>query len=570
MVLLIATMAPPIPAESFSIIGGFLWGLALYALVCILIIGQNQLIIRNRRERSGSLLFIANIELLSALALFFFYFAGQRIVTFNQVLTPVILLSLTLYFIGLFIFHWSLFSTLRRQSFSAAPSRFHYVLRPLRFLMPFAIPFVAFSVLGDLLMLFPEDGVAWLSINGPMGWIISLGISTFFVTAMLIFFPPLLTYCWNCQPLPAGPTRERLNTWCRKAQFQHAGMLTWPVMGQHLTAAIIGVIPRFRYVMFTPALLHQLSPESLEAVLVHEIGHTRHRHLIIYPFIILGAMILVGLVTELFLPSLNGYLDLQHFHDPTGPWLSLKPVLLCLIYVVILSIYFRLVFGFFSRMFERQADLACFDVEMPPSHMKEALNEVGYLSGNIHDHPSWHHYSIRQRMQFLQKAEDNPDLVTRHHRFVRKSLLIYFTLLVFAIGVLIGVSQGQPNSVTTYLDSHLNEPKRRQIAREIAAREALQGDLILNVAALENALQMPGAVNIPGLLEVYAARQLYHVGQFIPSAQLLTHAWKVLDFKVLQPVAHKDISTLTKQLLTELHSHSEQRTELNQAFQQSQ
>ncbi|MCJ7833589.1 MAG: M48 family metalloprotease [Deltaproteobacteria bacterium] len=49
-----------------------------------------------------------------------------------------------------------------------------------------------------------------------------------------------------------------------------------------LTAGVMGLVKRFRYLLITPALLDLLEPEELMGVVAHEIGHIRKRHLLFY------------------------------------------------------------------------------------------------------------------------------------------------------------------------------------------------------------------------------------------------------------------------------------------------
>ena len=65
-------------------------------------------------------------------------------------------------------------------------------------------------------------------------------------------------------------------------------------------AAIVGVVPRLRYVMFTKRIQKELSGDSIEAVLAHEIGHNYHRHLLVYPFILFGMILSSGLFSLFF------------------------------------------------------------------------------------------------------------------------------------------------------------------------------------------------------------------------------------------------------------------------------
>lgn len=407
IILLMTTFAP---VGDISYEG--LWGGAItYLAVLAVIAGQN--IRYLNRKRLASFLFLANVELITALAIFCFYFGAHDIA--GRSLTLRVLLTLSLYFPGLGVFYLTAYPKIR----PANRTRKQYVGQQIRFILPFAVPFMLFIAFGDLLDTLPEALIPYASV-----------ISLLFVAAILIIFPAILVKLWKCSPLPSSAVKVRLENICREMNFNYAAMLEWPVMGSALTAAIIGIVPRFRYVIFTPALLEQLSPEALDAVLIHEIGHNKRRHLLIYPFILCGIIVVMGYVSLFFLDPLDSWLT----HHSWQPW---QAAITFTVYIAVLAFYFRYVFGFFSRLFERQADLTIFDTSRPPEYMAQALDEVGYLSGNIHDHPSWHHFSIRQRIHFLNEAEQNPKLVVYHHQKVRIIVGLYFAFLFLFGGILL-------------------------------------------------------------------------------------------------------------------------------------
>lgn len=98
-----------------------------------------------------------------------------------------------------------------------------------------------------------------------------------------------------------------------------------------------------------------------------------------------------------------------------------------------MGLYYRIVYGLFSRLFERQADLHVFALGVPPEAMIEALDNVGIGTGFTHLVPNWHHYRIKERIDFLKQAMLDPSLVAKHHRKVWIALGIYLGLLLLLI-----------------------------------------------------------------------------------------------------------------------------------------
>ena len=86
--------------------------------------------------------------------------------------------------------------------------------------------------------------------------------------------------------------------------------------------------------------------------------------------------------------------------------------------ILSLIIYFRFIMGFFMRHFERQADTYAAITLHDPTPIISSLEKIALLSGKIRDVPSWHHFSIRQRVEFLLKSNENPGLIKRHKRLI--------------------------------------------------------------------------------------------------------------------------------------------------------
>ncbi|MDP1835340.1 MAG: M48 family metallopeptidase [Chlamydiales bacterium] len=511
-------------------------GLLLYAITLLVIVLQNRFFLR--RSRVSSLLFATNIELIVSLALFYFYFGAHRsITTLPQVGSSVamrVLVTLVMYFGGLFIFYWTAYATVRpyRQP------RKSYIAQQIRFIAPFAIPFALFSLLGDIL------GVA----ASTLGETLTTALSAGFLGSMMVFFPYVLVTAWQCKPLPESPMKNRLEELCKELKFTYSAMLTWPVMGNSLTAAIIGIIPRFRYVMFTPNLLEQLSPECVEAVLIHEVGHNRRKHLLIYPFIIAGAMVVVAYLSEILLAPIDSRLALKSILDPNGPWQALRPLLLFATYVAVMALYFRIVFGFFSRLFERQADLTIFDTDLPPRYMSQALDEVGYLSGNIHDHPSWHHYSIRQRMNFIERAEKHPGIVQKHHRRVKLTVIAYFLLLALTAGPML-YDKEWPSILGDKIDTSFNATQRKAVAEKFIKEFGVDADSPVVTDALEISYRTPAARDVPGIAELMSAQMLLDIGASDAAAQMMTLAWQHFEYDNGTQLAQDEFKNLTRRIL---------------------
>lgn len=239
-----------------------------------------------------------------------------------------------------------------------------------------------------------------------------------------------------------------------------------------LTAGIMGIIPRYRYILVTESLLNLLSVEELKAVLAHEMGHARYRHLLFYGLFFAGYVILSLGIFDLFFywmaaqPVLADVL-LKEGDGGAGVFYLLLsiPMLLSLL------LYFRYVFGFFMRNFERQADLYSASLMRTPGHTVSSLEKIAFFSGKSRDIPSWHHFSIRERVDALKRTLVDPGFIRRHNRFILACFGLYLVGLL-AVGYLLHFSPTKRQVVYSNLVAGLNEQIRRD-ADNVALHEAL-------------------------------------------------------------------------------------------------
>jgi len=88
-------------------------------------------------------------------------------------------------------------------------------------------------------------------------------------------------------------------------------------------------------------------------------------------------------------------------------------------------VYFRYLMGFFMRQFERQADLFSAVTMHGPRATIASLEKIALLSGKIRDLPSWHHFSIRERVACLWRTLEDRHLIRRHSRLITMAFFLY-------------------------------------------------------------------------------------------------------------------------------------------------
>ena len=382
----------------------------------------------------GSSVYFKTEKRLSILALIF-YSAVLYFCDIHYYLAPLSLAdhlpSLTnIGGLALFILFLSLMWRRARPPYEAAFGRHYttltFLLSNIKTNLPIVLPWILLSLIYDLLALLPFAGLKPF-FRSQTGEFLSFII---FLLLILVFFPPLIRRLWGCIPFPQGPLQDHLHSFFKKQQFS-AQIYLWPLFeGRVLTAGVMGFIPGLRYVLITPALLETLTLEELEAVMAHEIGHIKRKHMLLYLLIISGFSVLVGFTLEPFtffiLSRDSFYLLLKKTGEAPETVIT---VMMAVTTLLLMILYFRYLFGFFIRNFERQADLHVFGALGSSHSIISAFEKIAILSGNTRDLPSWHHFGIGQRVDYLEKCEKNPSWIDRHNRKVRNCLLAYLLAL---------------------------------------------------------------------------------------------------------------------------------------------
>ncbi len=303
----------------------------------------------------------------------------------------------------------------------SASTRADFIKGHISFSSVVLIPWLLISIAGDLLASIKAP--AFMASDLAQMALIFIALSGF-----VLFGPWLIIRMWRCKPLAQGFIKDELQRFCDEHDFKTGGLLHWPLFGAGvLTAGVVGILPRLRYILITEGLLRALDISELKAVIAHEMGHVRKKHMILFVALL---FLFVLLVSELgdtlkWLALSNRTIfdwsvSTEGFSASVFSLLSALPLLLAMV------IFLRFIFGYFLRNSERQADLYAMELIGDPQPLVTSLQKIAYYSGRIEDLPSWHHFSIRQRVDFLLEAFHKPELVPRHNR------KLYFSALVFA------------------------------------------------------------------------------------------------------------------------------------------
>jgi STE24 endopeptidase len=200
--------------------------------------------------------------------------------------------------------------------------------------------------------------VLWLmGAAGAMWWLWAWGAWTAFNLLMLVLYPTVIAPLFNkFQPLQDETLKARVTALMQRCGFAAKGLFVMDgsKRSQHANAYFTGFGAAKR-VVFYDTLLSRLSPPEVDAVLAHELGHFKHKH-IIKRMVGLFAMSLLGF-------ALLGWLSSQvWFYTGLGvaPQLSgandALALLLFMLALPLLTFFISPLLALSSRKDEFQAD----------------------------------------------------------------------------------------------------------------------------------------------------------------------------------------------------------------------
>jgi len=301
----------------------------------------------------------------------------------------------------------------------------------------------------------PRDG-------GP----IEIGLSLGAVAIVFPLAPEILRRTLQTRRLPDSDLRQRLEELFDRTRLKCREILLWHTDSTVGNAAVMGLVPRFRYILLSDLLLETMTDEQIEAVFAHEVGHIKHHHMIWNVVMMLLAGTIGGTLGDLLQAA------------PVPHWLASDMVGSIVSFTIFVAS-----FGWVSRRMERQADVyaarmieseamalvgtgAIGVLEKEPTgptfvgqHGAEvfasalyrvaAINNIrtsprkwrgqslrhypSYLLDRLkHSADNFLHGSIETRRIYLERISAEPALTWRFDRFMRG---LYITVIVLLIGM---------------------------------------------------------------------------------------------------------------------------------------
>jgi Zn-dependent protease with chaperone function len=357
------------------------------------------------------------------------------------------LVGLAIYLIHLSVI-WFYAHPAHQAVHNSPVKRFSFLQGNITFASVILVPWFLISLVTDLLQLIKVPAF----LNSDLGEIFVVGLT---MVGFVLLGPWLVVRLWGCKPIPYDSVRMDLENFCARHDFSVGGFLSWPLFGgDMLTAAVIGILPGIRYILITPSLLRLLDTSELRAVVAHEMGHVRKKHLILFLGLFLLYIMLVNNVSELTTILILSNRTVLHWalrFDELGiPPYSLASAIVLIALVVL---FFRFIFGFFLRNSERQADLYAMELVGSPLPLISSFEKIAYRSGRIENLPNWHHYSIRQRIEFLANASRDRTLVRKHDRKLYWSAFAFIGIVLALFIITLGADKSTfANNLRTQIE----------------------------------------------------------------------------------------------------------------------
>tara|TARA_R110000868_G_scaffold82992_2_gene234396 strand:+ start:15260 stop:16495 length:1236 start_codon:yes stop_codon:yes gene_type:complete len=248
--------------------------------------------------------------------------------------------------------------------------------------------------------------IIWFyQISGAQFWLYAWALVTVFTVFMNMFYARLIVPLFNKQtPLEAGSLRENISTYAKTVGFKlnKIFVLNGSKRSTKANAYFSGFGSEKRVTLYD-TLINDLEEEEIVAVLAHEVGHYKKKHVI---FNLVASVLLTGLTLYILSLFINNPL-LSNAIGVETPSFHVGLIAFGLLYSPISEIT-GLIMNYFSRVFEYQADnYAKNTYKAEP--LITALKKLSKNSlSNLTPHPAYvyMHYShptLLQRIVNLRK-----------------------------------------------------------------------------------------------------------------------------------------------------------------------
>ena len=238
-----------------------------------------------------------------------------------------------------------------------------------------------------------------------------------------IYAPLLLGFIWRTVPLADVNLRNRLHQLAAQDNIKYKDIVIWQTESV-ANAAVAGIAPWSRQIFLTNALLKHFSDDEIEAVVAHEFGHIRYKHILTYLMFLIAYF-------------LSYAIYYTYIGQPLESILSTSSLLPAIGLVFFISLYFVIIFRALSRRFEHQADLYAATLTGKPEVLQLALARLAYLNyiprsiqrlfEIFQTHPS-----IDRRIKFIELLKEGDPSALRYQNYLLEVKLLLVSLPILA------------------------------------------------------------------------------------------------------------------------------------------
>lgn len=235
-------------------------------------------------------------------------------------------------------------------------------------------------------------------------WILAWAVLMFFSLFMSMFYSQLIVPLFNKQtPLEGGELRTAIENFAKSVDFKVTDIYVMDSSKRSTkaNAYFTGIGPKKRIVLFD-TLIEKLTTEEIVAVLSHEIGHNKHKHIV--------KSICLSALTSLFMFAILGYLvaspELSQAMGGNVPSFHLGMFAFMMLYSPI-SLILGIITSVLSRKNEYEADAFAVKHGMGDA-LCSALKKISSEAlSNLQPHPAfvflkYSHPTLLQRIRKIK------------------------------------------------------------------------------------------------------------------------------------------------------------------------
>lgn len=197
-------------------------------------------------------------------------------------------------------------------------------------------------------------GVLWLMERmGDLWWLYVWGVWVSFNLLLLFIYPTFIAPLFNkFSPMQDQTMKARIETLLSKCGFTSSGLFVMDgsKRSAHGNAYFTG-FGKTKRIVFFDTLLERLSINEVEAVLAHELGHFKHKHVV-------KRIVMTFVMSLVFLWLLGVLMQTTWFYQGLGVTTQSKAIALLLFFLVLPVFSFLLspILSAYSRKHEFEAD----------------------------------------------------------------------------------------------------------------------------------------------------------------------------------------------------------------------